>query len=44
MQENKLGGTMPWSILFDHMHHKDKRKNAHVDKKSKAVIISIHEC
>lgn len=42
MLEKDMGGPVPWSVLFDHTHHKDKKKDPYAHKKSKAVAVSFH--
>lgn len=32
---------MPWSVLFDQTHRKDKGNGPYADKKSKVVAVSI---
>lgn len=41
MQEDERDGPVPWSALFDHMHHKDKGNGPYADHKSEAVVVSI---
>lgn len=44
MQKKDFGRPLLRSILFDHAHHKYKRKGVYVDKKSKVTVASVHDC
>lgn len=42
LQEKELDNPLPWLVLFDHTHQKDKGKGAYADKKSEVVAVSFH--